>query len=100
MREWFDSPTYWYVLGFAGQLLFGSRFIVQWWVSEKHRRVMIPRAFWYLSLVGGIALFVYALHKRDPVFAIGQGAGVFIYVRNLFLARHERAAAALAARAD
>jgi lipid-A-disaccharide synthase-like uncharacterized protein len=90
MKDWFSSPTYWYVLGFAGQVLFGSRFFVQWWVSEKHRRVMIPRAFWYLSLSGGVVLLAYALHKRDPVFAIGQFAGVLIYVRNLALARGER----------
>jgi lipid-A-disaccharide synthase-like uncharacterized protein len=92
MNDWFSSPTYWYVLGFAGQVLFGSRFFVQWWASEKSRRVVIPRAFWYLSLLGGVTLLAYALHKRDPVFAIGQLAGVFIYVRNLALARRERAA--------
>ena len=93
MKEWFASPVHWYVVGFAGQILFGSRFIVQWWVSEKHRRVIIPRAFWYLSLFGGVALLAYALHKHDPVFAIGQAAGVLIYARNLSLAGRERAAA-------
>jgi lipid-A-disaccharide synthase-like uncharacterized protein len=87
MKEWFSSPAYWYVLGFAGQVLFGSRFIVQWWISEKHRKVVIPVAFWYLSLSGGLVLLAYALHKHDPVFAIGQAAGVLIYLRNLRLSR-------------
>jgi lipid-A-disaccharide synthase-like uncharacterized protein len=78
------------VLGFAGQVLFGSRFFVQWWASERRGRVVIPRMFWYLSLLGGVTLLAYALHKRDPVFALGQAAGVLIYVRNLTLARREQ----------
>ena len=87
MNEWFQSPAGWYVLGFAGQVIFGSRFFVQWVASERARRVVIPGLFWVLSLVGGVALFVYALHKRDPVFALGQLAGLFIYSRNLVLHR-------------
>lgn len=89
MTHWFDSPTYWYIVGFGGQIAFGSRFVVQWLVSEKRRRVVIPVVFWYLSLAGGVALFAYALHRRDPVFAVGQGLGLVVYVRNLML--HRRA---------
>ncbi len=88
MTEWFESPARWYVLGFAGQILFGSRFFVQWLASERSGRVVIPTVFWYLSLVGGLILLVYAIYKRDPVFAIGQLSGVFIYARNLSL--HQR----------
>jgi lipid-A-disaccharide synthase-like uncharacterized protein len=91
MKEWFQSPAYWYVLGYAGQAVFGSRFIVQWWVSERNHRVVIPQAFWYLSLLGGITLLAYALLQREPVFAVGQLAGVLIYARNLHLARREKA---------
>jgi lipid-A-disaccharide synthase-like uncharacterized protein len=87
MNEWFRSPAGWYALGFAGQLLFTSRFFVQWLVSERSRRVVIPEAFWYLSLLGGVTLLVYAIHRRDPVFAIGQGAGLLVYARNLVLHR-------------
>lgn len=90
MTEWFQSPFQWYVLGFAGQLLFGSRFLVQWLASERRGRVVIPTAFWYLSLLGGAALLAYAIHKRDPVFAIGQFTGAFIYARNLMLHRRPR----------
>jgi len=91
MKEWFQSPAAWYVLGFTGQLMFSSRFVVQWLASERSRRVVIPVAFWYLSLLGGLALFTYAIHRHDPVFAIGQGAGLLVYARNLFL--HRRAEA-------
>ena len=87
MTNWFNSPACWYVIGFGGQLAFASRFIVQWLMSERKGRVVIPGVFWYLSLVGGLALFVYALHKRDPVFAVGQGLGLLVYVRNLILNR-------------
>ena len=87
MNEWFRSPAAWTALGFAGQILFGSRFFVQWWASERKRRVVIPRAFWILSTIGGTALFAYAIHQRDPVFALGQGSGLLIYLRNLKLSR-------------
>ena len=87
MTSWFSSPTYWYVIGFGGQIAFSARFFVQWIVSERRGRVVIPRLFWYLSLMGGLALLSYAIHKRDPVFALGQGVGLLIYLRNLMLER-------------
>jgi lipid-A-disaccharide synthase-like uncharacterized protein len=87
MSDWFTSPAAWTVLGFAGQLMFSSRFLVQWWASERRHRVVMPVAFWWFSLAGGAALLVYAWHRRDPVFAIGQAAGLFIYARNLMLSR-------------
>jgi len=83
----FSSVAAWYAIGFLGQLTFGSRFFVQWIVSERARRVIIPKMFWYLSLLGGVALFAYAVHRRDPVFAVGQGLGLVVYVRNLVLHR-------------
>jgi lipid-A-disaccharide synthase-like uncharacterized protein len=89
MEEWFRSTAGWYAVGFTGQLLFGSRFLVQWLASERSRRVVIPLAFWYLSLVGGAALLAYALHVRDPVFALGQATGLLIYGRNLWIRRGE-----------
>lgn len=78
---------WWLVLGFAGQGMFSMRFLIQWVVSERLRRSVVPLAFWYFSLAGGALLFLYALHRRDPVFALGQGAGLFIYARNLYLLR-------------
>lgn len=87
MNEWFHSPAGWYALGFVGQLMFTSRFFVQWLASERSRRVVIPMAFWHLSLLGGVALLAYSIHRRDPVFAVGQAAGLLVYARNLMLHR-------------
>ncbi len=76
---------WWLVLGFVGQLMFSMRFLIQWVASERRKRSVVPLAFWYFSLAGGSLLLFYALHRRDPVFALGQGAGLFIYARNLYL---------------
>lgn len=82
----------WLAIGLLGQGIFSARFIIQWLVSEKEKRSVIPVAFWYLSLLGGVTLFMYAVYKRDPVFIIGQFSGVFIYSRNLYLISRERKA--------
>ncbi|TFH86007.1 hypothetical protein EQG41_14320 [Billgrantia azerbaijanica] len=79
----------WLGVGFLGQALFSARFLVQWLASERARRSIVPRAFWFFSLAGGITLLAYALYRRDPVFIAGQGAGLFIYTRNLMLIRRE-----------
>ena len=81
----------WLAIGFGGQIIFGARFLVQWVISEKQRRSVIPMAFWYLSIGGGAILLLYAIHKRDPVFIAGQSMGVFIYARNLMLLRGSKA---------
>ena len=73
----------WLVVGLIGQGLFSARFFVQWLQSEKLKKSVIPSAFWYFSMAGGITLLAYAIHRRDPVFIIGQGTGLFIYFRNL-----------------
>ena len=75
----------WLVLGLLGQAIFGGRFIVQWIASERRRESHIPIVFWYMSLLGGAVTLAYAIHKKDPVFIIGQGSGVIVYVRNLML---------------
>lgn len=79
------SDSFWISIGFIGQLLFTSRFLVQWIASERKRQSVVPHAFWWFSLAGGSTLFVYALWRKDPVFILGQGMGLFIYVRNLML---------------
>jgi len=86
-------PAAWLAVGFVGQALFSLRFIVQWIVSERERRSIIPIAFWYFSLAGGLTLLAYAIHRRDPVFIVGQAAGLIVYLRNLALVRRERRAA-------
>lgn len=80
----------WLIIGLGGQLLFSARFLVQWLISEKKKRSTIPIAFWYLSILGGLALLCYSIHKKDPVFILGQSTGIFIYLRNLHLVYQER----------
>ncbi len=75
----------WVLFGFGAQALFMMRFVVQWIASERRKRSVVPVAFWWLSLMGGLSLFIYAFHRRDPVFMLGQGLGCAIYVRNLVL---------------
>jgi lipid-A-disaccharide synthase-like uncharacterized protein len=92
-----NTESLWLAVGFAGQALFSMRFLVQWLQSERLRRSVIPTAFWYFSLGGGVTLLAYAIHRRDPVFILGQLAGVFIYARNLHLVIRERREKALQA---
>jgi lipid-A-disaccharide synthase-like uncharacterized protein len=74
----------WIAVGLLGQALFFGRFFVQWIASERSKKSVIPRSFWYLSLAGGTVLLVYSIHQRDPVFIVGQATGFFIYSRNLW----------------
>lgn len=73
----------WLGVGFLAQLMFTGRFLVQWIASERARRSIVPEAFWYFSLAGGAMLFAYAVYRLDPVFMLGQGLGLLVYVRNL-----------------
>ena len=86
--------TLWTAVGFLGQAFFSMRFIVQWISSERVRRSVIPTAFWYFSVLGGVVLLAYAIHREDPVFILGQGAGLIIYARNLYFILRERSHAA------
>lgn len=88
------------VIGFTGQTMFFMRFFVQWLYSEKHRRSLIPTAFWYFSLAGSFMLLTYAILKKDPVFIVGQSTGFIIYTRNLILIRREQIEKAALAQND
>lgn len=79
-----DNNTLWLVIGFLGQGLFMARFIVQWLASEQKKQSVVPVKFWYFSIVGGAITLVYAIHKEDWVFIVGQGMGLLIYFRNLY----------------
>ena len=74
----------WLAVGLIGQAFFSARFLVQWIASERRGKSVVPRAFWYFSIGGGLTLLFYAIWRRDPVFILGQGAGLFVYARNLY----------------
>ena len=84
-----SQEAVWIAVGFLGQAFFSARFLVQWLASERAKRSVVPIAFWFLSLGGGATLLAYAIYRADPVFIVGQGAGLFIYLRNLALIRRE-----------
>lgn len=90
-----DTPLElaWVIFGLFGQLLFTGRFLVQWIASERARKSVMPVAFWYFSIGGGLVLLAYAIYRADPVFILGQALGVVIYARNLWLIRNEDHAA-------
>ena len=86
MKTWIDffsQPMA--LLGLLGQTCFFSRFLVQWVASEKKKRSVVPTAFWYLSIIGGALVLVYAVWRRDPIFILGQAVGLLVYTRNLIL---------------
>mgnify|MGYP001220803357 FL=1 len=74
----------WLIIGLTGQVFFSARFIIQWIYSEINKKSVIPTAFWFFSILGGLTLLVYAIHRKDPVFIIGQSAGLLIYARNIY----------------
>ena len=75
----------WLGIGFFGQSLFFSRWLIQWFVSEKKAESSIPISFWYMSLGGSVIVLAYAIYRRDPVFIAGQSVGAVVYLRNLML---------------
>jgi lipid-A-disaccharide synthase-like uncharacterized protein len=83
------EQIFWWCFGLIGQGLFASRFLVQWIASERRRESVIPDAFWYFSVGGSCILLIYAIHRRDPVFIMGQW-GLLVYLRNLYLIRRKR----------
>ena len=74
-----------YLIGFSAQLLFSSRLIIQWFYSEKYKTSVIPIAFWWCSLIGGIITLIYAYHIGSFPFMLAQAIGIIVYLRNLLL---------------
>ena len=75
----------WLTVGLLGQLMFTGRFIVQWIASEMAGKSVMPVAFWYFSIIGGLIVLAYGVHKLDLVIILGQLPGVVVYSRNLWL---------------
>ena len=76
---------FWLVFGLAAQLAFAARFLVQWIASERAGKSVVPMAFWFFSIAGGLMTLVYGLVKREPVIILGQLLSNIIYVRNIML---------------
>ncbi len=81
---------FWMLFGFIGQGMFTMRFIVQWIASEKRKESVIPVAFWYFSLGGGLILLAYAIRQMDPVFIAAYLLNPIIYFRNLYFIYKKR----------
>lgn len=80
----------WLAVGMLGQIMFTLRFVVQWVHSERHQKSVIPVSFWYFSLVGGLTVLGYGIHKLEPVIILGQLPGTIVYTRNLVLIYREK----------
>jgi lipid-A-disaccharide synthase-like uncharacterized protein len=88
MQNPFD--VLWNVIGFGGQIVFGIRMLIQWLRSEQEGHSVIPIAFWYCSLVGGVASLSYAIHQQAWPLVLGQSLPLPIYVRNLWMIYRDR----------
>jgi lipid-A-disaccharide synthase-like uncharacterized protein len=86
--DWSDHP-FWLAFGLLGNAAFFSRFLIQWVVSERKHRSVVPMAFWYLSILGSIILLIYAIHRKDPIFTLAYTPNAVVYFRNIVLRRRE-----------
>lgn len=80
-------PLWLLLLGSIAQVIFTTRFIVQWLHSEKNKTSSLPFSFWLLSLIGSTLILVYAIIRKDPVLFVGHIFGAFVYSRNIFLSK-------------
>lgn len=85
-----EKFSIWLALGLFGQALFSARFLVQWIASERAGRSVVPVAFWFFSIGGGLITLIYGLRQREPIIILGQSLSLFIYARNLMLIQKER----------
>ena len=89
MVNWGDTP-FWLAFGLLGNAAFASRFLVQWIASERAGDSVVPKAFWYLSILGSLILLIYALHMKNIVFTLAYLPNCVVYVRNLVLIRRKQ----------
>ncbi|MCA6113782.1 lipid-A-disaccharide synthase N-terminal domain-containing protein [Bradyrhizobium sp. WSM 1738] len=82
---------FWLAFGLVAQLLFTARFLVQWITSERVGQSVVPMAFWFFSMGGGVMTLIYGIAKREPVIIVGQSMATIIYIRNIMLIVKNRA---------
>ena len=85
---------FWLAFGLGAQLAFAARFLVQWIASERAGKSVVPMAFWFFSMGGGLMTLVYGVVKREPVIIVGQALATIIYIRNIMLIMKDRAGGA------
>ena len=87
-----NTDTLWLMIGMVGQVVFASRFFVQLFYSEKAKKSVMPVAFWYISIAGGLITLVYSvrLGQMGLPFFVGQIGGLVVYARNLMLIWREK----------
>jgi len=89
LEEWHLHLGLWamFLIGLAGEGVFFLRFVVQWYASEKRKQTVVPMLFWHLSLIGTFMVLAYAIYIINWVFILAYSLNVFLYVRNLTIAR-------------
>jgi lipid-A-disaccharide synthase-like uncharacterized protein len=80
----------WNSFGFLGAAVFGIRFLIQWLKSEQEGHSVIPIAFWYCSLAGGLISFIYAVHQQAWPLVLQQALPLPIYARNIWMIYRDR----------
>jgi len=85
VKEQIIQDPIWASIALVGQIIFGSRFVLQWLVSEYKKKSHVPNAFWYISLIGSLLLLSYSIHLKNPVFMLGFSLNTLIYIRNIHL---------------
>lgn len=76
---------FWLAFGLVAQLFFTARFLVQWISSERAGKSVVPMAFWFFSMGGGVMTLIYGIVKREPIIILGQTLATVIYIRNIML---------------
>jgi lipid-A-disaccharide synthase-like uncharacterized protein len=87
----------WKLIGWLANIVFSSRFIVQWYATEKKKQVVVPQAFWWLSLIGALMFLCYSIHLRDSVLIFAYAFSWIPYIRNVIIHRKHKAALSLCA---
>jgi lipid-A-disaccharide synthase-like uncharacterized protein len=86
--EW----SVWKVIGWLGNAAFSSRFLIQWYATEKRKQVVVPALFWWLSLTGSLLFLIYSVRQRDSVFIFAYAFNWIPYIRNLIIHRRHKEA--------
>ena len=100
LASFLTSDKFWIAFGFAGQLVFGGAFVIQWLASEKRKRSHIPVSFWYIRIAGSLILLVWSAQvgiqtwkdtHQSVVLIVAYSVNCLFYVRNLVLIRRHKA---------